>query len=196
MTDASQQEPSMEEILASIRRIISEEGDGSKPLPAAAPAPVAPAAAPAADRRAAPAPARPAQASRPAAGRDDVLELAPPPRQGADAPVHPQPYRYQAQPIAPQSQPVQPQAERRPGPSTGDDALMSAGSATAATAAFGALSGGGAPGLPPLSEGGRTLDDLVRDMLRPLLKAWLDQNLPPLVERLVCVEIERLSRRG
>ena len=40
----------------------------------------------------------------------------------------------------------------------------------------------------------RTLEDLVREMLRPMLKIWLDENLPRLVERLVRAEIERLSR--
>ena len=40
----------------------------------------------------------------------------------------------------------------------------------------------------------RTLDDLVREMLRPMLKAWLDDNLPNMVERLVRTEIERVSR--
>jgi cell pole-organizing protein PopZ len=35
---------------------------------------------------------------------------------------------------------------------------------------------------------------MVRDMLRPLLKAWLDENLPGVVERLVGAEIERLAR--
>ena len=45
-----------------------------------------------------------------------------------------------------------------------------------------------------LSQNARTLDDLVKDMLRPMLKAWLDDNLPGLVERLVRAEIERVSR--
>lgn len=45
-----------------------------------------------------------------------------------------------------------------------------------------------------LMNNARTLEDLVKDMLRPMLKAWLDQNLPPLVERLVRQEIERVSR--
>ena len=39
----------------------------------------------------------------------------------------------------------------------------------------------------------RTLDDVVREMLRPMLKGWLDDNLPGVVERLVRAEIERLS---
>jgi cell pole-organizing protein PopZ len=40
----------------------------------------------------------------------------------------------------------------------------------------------------------RTLEDLVREMLRPMLKVWLDDNLPGMVERLVRAEIERVSR--
>lgn len=38
-----------------------------------------------------------------------------------------------------------------------------------------------------------TLEDLVREMLQPILKVWLDDNLPDIVERLVRVEIERIS---
>jgi cell pole-organizing protein PopZ len=45
-----------------------------------------------------------------------------------------------------------------------------------------------------LSDNARTLEDLVTEMLRPLLKAWLDDNLPSLVERLVRMEIERVAR--
>ncbi len=45
-----------------------------------------------------------------------------------------------------------------------------------------------------LSQNARTLDDLVKEMLRPMLKTWLDDNLPGLVERLVRAEIERVSR--
>jgi hypothetical protein len=45
-----------------------------------------------------------------------------------------------------------------------------------------------------LVQNSRTLDDLVREMLRPMLKAWLDDNLPGMVERLVRAEIERVSR--
>jgi cell pole-organizing protein PopZ len=45
-----------------------------------------------------------------------------------------------------------------------------------------------------LVENERTLEDLVREMLRPMLRSWLDDNLPTLVERLVLVEIERIAR--
>ncbi|WP_019965827.1 PopZ family protein [Pannonibacter phragmitetus] len=46
-----------------------------------------------------------------------------------------------------------------------------------------------------LSANARTLEDLVKDMLRPMLKSWLDQNLPVMVERLVRQEIERVVRK-
>ena len=45
-----------------------------------------------------------------------------------------------------------------------------------------------------LSSNARTLEDLVKEMLRPMLKSWLDDNLPGLVERIVKAEIERVSR--
>ncbi len=45
-----------------------------------------------------------------------------------------------------------------------------------------------------LVQNARTLEDLVKEMLQPLLKSWLDDNLPGLVERLVRAEIERVSR--
>jgi len=48
---------------------------------------------------------------------------------------------------------------------------------------------------PPLV-GGRPLDDIVRDLLRPLLRTWLDENLPGIVERLVEAELARISARS
>jgi len=47
-----------------------------------------------------------------------------------------------------------------------------------------------------LSKNARTLEDLVQEMLRPMLKGWLDDNLPTIVERLVRQEIERVTRNG
>ncbi|PLX39352.1 MAG: DUF2497 domain-containing protein [Hyphomicrobiales bacterium] len=66
--------------------------------------------------------------------------------------------------------------------------LLSAQSDAAASAAFANLAN------TILSNNARTLEDLVREMLRPMLKTWLDDNLPTLVERLVRQEIERVSR--
>jgi cell pole-organizing protein PopZ len=47
-----------------------------------------------------------------------------------------------------------------------------------------------------LSSNPRTLEDLVRDMMRPLLREWLEANLPDIVERQVRQEIDRVSGRG
>lgn len=45
-----------------------------------------------------------------------------------------------------------------------------------------------------MSQHATTLEDIVREMLKPMLKTWLDDNLPPLVERLVAAEIQRVAR--
>jgi uncharacterized protein len=66
--------------------------------------------------------------------------------------------------------------------------LMSGETSAAVDSAFNTLA------QTVLVQNARTLEDLVREMLRPLLKSWLDDNLPALVERLVRAEIERVSR--
>jgi uncharacterized protein len=68
------------------------------------------------------------------------------------------------------------------------DPLLSEETTAAVDSAFNALA------QTVLVQNARTLEDLVREMLRPLLKSWLDDNLPSLVERLVRAEIERVSR--
>jgi len=70
----------------------------------------------------------------------------------------------------------------------GDRGLVSAATTAAVDSAFNTLA------QTVLVQNGRTLEDLVREMLRPLLKTWLDDNLPGMVERLVRAEIERVSR--
>ena len=47
-----------------------------------------------------------------------------------------------------------------------------------------------------LGDGDKTLEELVKDLLRPLLKRWLDDNLPPMVEQIVREELERVIARG
>lgn len=47
----------------------------------------------------------------------------------------------------------------------------------------------------PLGDGSRTLESMVMDIIRPMLKEWLEQNLPNLVEQIVQREIARLTRR-
>ena len=70
----------------------------------------------------------------------------------------------------------------------GRDRLLSQETSAAVDSAFNALA------QTVLVHNARTLEDLVREMLRPLLKSWLDDNLPSMVERLVRAEIERVSR--
>lgn len=48
----------------------------------------------------------------------------------------------------------------------------------------------------PLTAGGVTVEAMIREMLRPMLKDWLEENLPSMVERIVAQEIERVSRGG
>ena len=48
----------------------------------------------------------------------------------------------------------------------------------------------------PVREGGETIEDMVRAMLKPMLHEWLDAHLPGIVERLVEEEVQRLSRSG
>lgn len=69
-----------------------------------------------------------------------------------------------------------------------DRPLLSQSTVSAVDSAFNSLAH------TVLSQNARTLEDLVREMLRPMLKTWLDDNLPGLVERIVRAEIERVAR--
>ena len=137
-------EPSMEEILASIKRVIAEDGRASA--------------------------ARPARGSRPAAAPDassalpaeeDVLELNDPIDEGSG--------------------------------------LVSEGAAEASRASLAALaavrdhSPAAAPALPT---GDGPLEAVVREMLKPMLKDWLDANLPDIVEEIVTREVARITGKG
>jgi cell pole-organizing protein PopZ len=71
-----------------------------------------------------------------------------------------------------------------------EDALLAPETGSAVASAFSSLTN------TILGQNARTIDDLVQEMLRPMLKSWLDDNLPTIVERLVRAEIERVSRGG
>ena len=92
--------------------------------------------------------------------------------------------------------PLRPEAEVEPKLELGRERILSSATSGAAAAAFAQL--GALPrerrreGELPLGGADRTLEDIVRDMLRPLLQTWLDENLPRLVERLVREEIARV----
>lgn len=83
--------------------------------------------------------------------------------------------------------PERPAAPHRP-VSEPPPQLLSSATSAAVDSAFNTLA------QTVLVQNARTLEDLVREMLRPLLKAWLDDNLPGVVERMVRAEIERVSR--
>jgi cell pole-organizing protein PopZ len=75
-----------------------------------------------------------------------------------------------------------------PPPSPPTQQILSRSTVSAVESAFNTLAN------TVLSNNARTLEDLVKEMLRPMLKSWLDDNLPGLVERIVKAEIERVSR--
>ncbi|MEN0075481.1 MAG: DUF2497 domain-containing protein, partial [Paracraurococcus sp.] len=71
--------------------------------------------------------------------------------------------------------------------------LLAPAAAAAAAASVGALLRAVASDRSsPVSRGGPSIEDVVREEIRPLLKDWLDRHLPPMVERLVRAEIERV----
>ena len=103
-----------------------------------------------------------------------------------------------AAPVASQPAPVpepQPVIDPLPTPSARQpvEGLTSAQSAAETSAAFNRLAD---TIVGHASTGERSIDELTRELLRPMLQSWLDENLPRLVERLVREEIERVARWG
>lgn len=246
-------EPSMEEILASIRRIIADDeakpppAEAAKPEKAAAPAaPAKPQAMndippskvappkPAAEKPAAPPPAaKPAPPPAPAPAADasnsqddidallagldaatpapevrapepepepepDVLELtddmamdpSPPPPPPSFRKVEPRDDLEFAEPPRPAPPPSYAPVDFDAPPLPPQQPILAQSTVSAVESAFNSLAH------TVLSSNARTLEDLVKEMLRPMLKSWLDDNLPGLVERIVKAEIERVSRGG
>ena len=204
MTDQTAQEPTMEEILASIRRIISED-DAPAETAAAAPAP---------EPEPTPVEASPAlmdeTPSVEAAPEEDVLELTD--RYEAaetigDLDVAPAEPAYEPEPEPfPAPEPVShsafepaveatstPEHPSIPTPSY-DPLVGESASASAASAFAGLAASFRQPEPEAPSSGGQTVDDLARQLLRPMLKDWLDANLPGIVEAAVRKEVERIAR--
>jgi len=196
----------MEEILASIRQIISE--DGGEPEGGEAKA---------------------AQSTKPESSFEDVMAEEAAAVEAAseedaeiveaeavedveaeiaedDVETEPESAPFQGEPMTPQSlsaaaaEPREsfataPRQESAPAAATSQvsassaaEALLSAESGNAVHGAFSALAH------TILAQNARTLEDLVAEMLQPMLRNWLDENLPALVERLVQEEIQRVSR--
>ncbi|HEY2049666.1 MAG TPA: DUF2497 domain-containing protein [Caulobacteraceae bacterium] len=175
-TDA---EPSLEEILASIRRIISEEGPGAVS-------------------------SFPAMKPLDAEEADDVLILtrrAPPVEREmtASKPERPQPRANGDIAMDPSQAPALEQATTAPAVVAPQESILAPRTAESTAAAFEKLSQAAALRNDPrpsilMPEPGRTLEDVVRDLMRPLIKEWLDENLAEIVERRVEEEIERIVK--
>jgi cell pole-organizing protein PopZ len=135
----SRNEPSMDEILSSIKRIIAD------------------------DDRNRPATKRAVKAASPDGDEEEVLELT-----EADENV------------------------------TRDDVLLDDNKAQSLRHSFSALQTLSEPGTSPqiVRSGETSLEGLTRDLLRPMLKDWLDSNLPPIVEAMVEREIMRITKKG
>lgn len=168
--DNAQQEPTMEEILASIRKIISEDDE---PAPAA----------------------KAASFDEPDDfGDDDVLELTPDPVDDFDdvdndiVAFEPEP-EPEPEPLPPPPKPAAKKATAVVRESFGDeDKLLEDEVVGGAAGALGRLMGS------MTMSSGTTLEDVVREMLRPMLKEWLNENLQSIVEAKVEEEVKRISR--
>jgi len=186
-------EPSMEDILSSIKRIIAEEGDvsagrlrrpsraaGGRPLPLTQPREVL-------------------ELSDPVdyGDEDEAEEAMPATRPKMNTP-EPEPVQFadalaQARSEAPrQEEPAQDMPKQAPQP-TSAEPLLSRGAETATRGPLDALS---RLVVKPEVSGSDTLEGMVRDMLKPMLREWLDSHLPAMVEQMVAKEIARITSQG
>ena len=171
----------MEEILASIRRIISEDdapAEAAEPEVHAAPEP---------EPEPAPEPVAFAPEPEPepepepvfvAAEEDDVLELTDKVREPAET--------HGDIDVFSRDEPKPAPAWRPP---VEDEPLIATATADSAASAFGQLAR-----TVSMPSDGKSLEDVVRELLRPLLKTWLDQNLPEIVQARVDAEVARIAR--
>jgi hypothetical protein len=217
----AQQEPSMEEILASIRRIISEDGEeetaAAAEAEAEAPEPV-------------PKP-EVEDPEEPAEPEEDVLELTDEVQddgtivnlntgEAVEEEETPEEFvesleaeeeEVELEMVDADEEPAEEEAEPEPEPEqaaagepevilvdeaanslvSGDSAMTSVSSLSALAAAVDTHRRAVDPSIGP-----RTIEDLVKEVMRPMIKDWLDANLPSLVERMVGREIERLTREA
>ena len=186
-------EPSMEEILASIRKIIADDSlgtkkDDKKPVKKEEPKAVEPEPVPVVEED------------------EDVLDLAnvatvaPEPQEvmvdlNADA----EEMAFEPVPVIMPPPAPAPVAVAAPAPAPApintvaalENRILSENTGNLVSQAFQALSRNTA-----MPAAGRSIEDVVVELLRPMLRGWLDDNLPAIVERLVKTEIERVARGG
>ena len=185
MTDQTAPEPSMDEILASIRRIIAEDPPVAETSSAA------------------PAEPEPEPQSQPQPQPQPEAESQREPESGAESHPEPEPEPLPEPVSAAEPEPVIAEREAAheavsASPSV-NEPLVSEHAALLTASAFGDLAATvdeaaklrSATSLPPP---GRTLEDLVAEILRPMLKEWLDENLPAIVRARVDEEVARIAR--
>jgi cell pole-organizing protein PopZ len=162
-------EPTMEEILASIKKIIAEDGDAPVDAPDVHQNRVRSEPAPEPEPEPAPEPEEPVAEAE----EEDVLELTDQLSAADDE----------------QGVPSEPEAA---------EAIASDETVEASKAALAALSAIAANPIPKSGDALDThpLEGLVREMLRPMLREWLDENLPSMVEEMVAREIARIAAGG
>jgi cell pole-organizing protein PopZ len=166
MPDAKPPEPTIEEILASIRKIISDD-EPESPLESA-PAQMAPV------------------EEEP---DDDILELT---EKVVDQPPNDNAAGVDEEVIIPN------ESENKPVMTDDNEALASPATVAAASGAFARLTHVDPLSAAPLHHGGggKTVEDIARELLKPVLKEWIDQNLAGIVERLVEHELRKISRKS
>jgi cell pole-organizing protein PopZ len=162
MSDQTAPEPTMEEILASIRRIISED-DAPEGQSVEAPA---------------------------EDDDEDVLELTQTvdESQSASHEDYAAPSDYAPEPAFEEPEPPAAPEPVAAAPRR-EEPLISPQAATAAASAFGQLNA-----VASQPRDSRTIEDVTRELLAPMLRAWLDENLPRIVQAAVREEVERISR--
>ena len=186
MSETSSQEPTMEEILASIRRIISEDdapAEGGDPPVAAAPEPLSPL-----EPEPEAAPVITASEPEPAAAPVAAVAPAPPVAEVLDDDEDDLELTQKVDTLGDLDIMESPEPAPAPPPPP-VETLVSATVAAAAAASFGHLSANIA-----FPQTDRTLEDVVREMLRPMLQQWLDANLPGIVQEAVQAEVDRIAR--
>ncbi len=218
-TEQGQQEPSMEDILASIRRILSEdeeEGGAEAPVEEPAPEPE-PEPEPELEPVSMDFEPEPEPDPEPEPEPEPIFEPEPEPEPIFEPEPEPEPI-YEPEP-EPEPEPVfEPEPEPEPiyepepvlPPDYDDvlelttsmivgqgDSILSQPTARASTDVLSDLARAILDRRElSVGERGITLEAMVRGMLRPLLKEWLDRNLPYLIERLVKKEIDRMVNRA
>jgi uncharacterized protein len=206
-TQNADQEPSMEEILSSIRRIIADDDDEAAPAKPAATAP---------SKARKPEAGPPAPAVDDEGADDDVLDLTQVVQPGRDTgkrelfaaskPFDSEMDEIELEPeeaYGAEDQPAPPRGGKPPpakaavDPSREDDTLISAAAADRSTGALAKLARAAAHReAAPLAHGDRTVEAFLAELLRPMLKEWLDTHLETVVERVVEQEVKKLAKRA